>query len=170
MTLFAKIRSVVLLVLAIGILCLASYVIWNFIQVHKELASAKKELANYRQAAITQSLIKQTETRDKEYALAWESAQRRTQTNEATKALHDHVAVLQQRLRNAEARSITVVRVPVTPTITGPSTIARQPDQPVVLATIGSEDVDEAHRADTIRIEYLACKSQYDAVREELSK
>ncbi len=79
---------------------------------------------------------------------------------------------LRERVRNARAeaftrtysaavmpRSTTVAAAPETPVVS---------DEPVVLGTIGEQDVDEAERAETIRVELLGCYRQYDEARSRL--
>lgn len=93
---------------------------------------------------------------------------RKDVTNEVTITTNERDALL-KRVRNAEAkaRAATVSQV-------GPATCAREaPPSDLgteVLATLGEEDVEEANRADTIRVHLIACYKQYDAAREALAK
>jgi Na+-transporting methylmalonyl-CoA/oxaloacetate decarboxylase gamma subunit len=107
----------------------------------------------------------QARVRDLESSLATTAATIRRETNEELTTLASQRDSLANRVRLAEARA----RVPSSPA--GATDVPAGPvdPQPLVLGSLGTADVDEAYRADTIRLELMACYAQYERVEAALN-
>jgi hypothetical protein len=156
-----------------------SPLVWKFVKIgvvvltllatvwwihHRGYVDGKEEVQaewNSERAARGQALAEaQARIRDLESSLTTTAATIRKETNAELVSIAAQRDALATRVRLAEARA----RLPSTPA--GPPDAAAGPinPEPLVLATIGTADVDEAHRADTIRLELMACYAQYARV------
>lgn len=91
------------------------------------------------------------------------SAQIEESKNEQIATLSVRASVLAGRVRNAEASAATARVVSKTLAAAADEQVATVGDGPVVLGSLGVEDVEEAERADKLRVGLLACYAQYDA-------
>lgn len=119
------------------------------------------------QAALTVSTIAARET---ELGLGVSAALTRKETNDQVEALSRQRDDLLKRLRNAESKAATAVVVSKATAVACTGEAPRVGDPAELPATIGRADVEEASRADTIRLHLAACYRQYDEARQALSK
>lgn len=136
----------------------------------KDLAKAVDTLDQERavaQAALTVSTIAARET---ELGLGVSAASTRKETNDQVEALSRQRDDLLKRLRNAESKAATAALVSKATSASCAGPAARVGDPAELPGTLGSEDVEEASRADTIRLHLVACYRQYDEARKALSK
>lgn len=96
-------------------------------------------------------------------------AEERNRTDETIRALQRNADGLRERLRLANQTGRAVAAVAGHDA--GPSTASAAPRrdvEPVVPGAPGVDLVTEALRADTIRVELMACYEQYDRVRNSI--
>jgi hypothetical protein len=109
----------------------------------------------------------QDKARAAEYELQTRVTEQQRITNEKVSALTDAANAL--KLRLAKAR--TIAAYPASPSSApapaADAAVASGGDQPVLSPTVGGL-VDEARRAELIRLNLLNCYDQYDAAREAL--
>ena len=132
-------------------------------------AEATTTLANERSVAASALVKREADTRVTENGLSTGASETRKVTYDQVTNLTNQRDALLKRVRNAEANANkSSVSKACTTTSTGQAL-----DKDVggeLLARIGEKDVDEAIRADTLRLHLKACYLQYDAAREALSK
>lgn len=136
----------------------------------KDLAKVSEALAQEHavaQAALTVSTIAARET---ELGLGVSAASTRKETNDQVEALSRQRDDLLKRLRNAESKAATAALVSKATAASCAGPAARVGDSAELPATLGQADVEEASRADTIRLHLAACYRQYDEARKALSK
>ena len=119
------------------------------------------------QAALTVSTIAARET---ELGLGVSAASTRKETNDQVEALSRQRDDLLKRLHNSESKAAAAAVVPKATATTCTGEAPRVSDPAELPATIGREDVEEASRADTIRLHLAACYRQYDEAKKALSQ
>ena len=124
-----------------------------------QIADAEQALLN----AQTQVL-----TAEREIVVAQMAIEERK--NEEVRAAVAIADDLRRRLRVAQAAAARPVAAATATASadTTPREITAGSNRPVVLGTLGEEDVSEALRAETIRAGLLACYASYDAARAQL--
>lgn len=139
---------------------------------YAELREAKAitTLANERASSAEALVASQEETRIAENALSANAAETRKVTNDQVRTLTTQRDVLIKRVRVAEANAATATLVSKVTAATSDRAAPQGNHGGELLSTIGEQDVDEAIRADTIRLHLVACYRQYDQARETLSK
>ncbi len=160
--------SIGLIVVVLG------YALW---QTHQLAGSRAKEaelaetLSTLQKEALAAHVSEEQKKRNQSERIARVAEFVRDQTYEDVRALTVQRDALIERLRKSKATANLLFNtLSKTSPDTKPSELASIDNGSVILGSFGEEDVLEAERADTIRVHYIACKSQYDAVREELSK
>jgi len=130
-------------------------------------AEAAVALATERREAAVRLAQEQAQVRKTENTLQASAAQTRNDIHAATFAITTERDALLNRVRLAEARAAKAA-------LSRASAAAGTPEAgPVgdgtgLLATIGSADVDEAYRANLIRVALLGCYRDYDAAEAAL--
>lgn len=133
--------------------------------VDKARDTAVTELANYRIEAGKELQKKTDIYRQNEQKLQADASDVRKETNEAIQTVGTHRDVILKRLRTAEANLATARLMSRTSSDSSNGTVASGDTGTGLLATIGAEDVDEATRAETIRLHLKACYARYDQVQ-----
>lgn len=153
---------------ALGALLLAQTV-----RLHgSQLAEAKAitTLANERAESNATALAKQERVRNAERSLFNDSSESRKQINDQVRVLSARNASLLERVRLAEERSSTGrANLPSTASTTGTGQAGTGDSGAELLGSLGTADVQEASRADLIRLHLASCYRDYDRARETLS-
>lgn len=141
------------------------------VRLHEaEQALSQAEVAASASArAAAEALAKaQKDYRNKEHALLSQTAEIKRKSNEQINALSAQRSELLKRVRHAEARAATNLLVPRSNKDPGNGETPSGDAPTEFLGSLGSADVEEAARADQIRLSLLACYEQYDSVRDKL--
>lgn len=135
-----------------------------------DLAKAKEVLEQEHAVAAAALTVSTIAARETELGLGVSAAATRKETNDQVQALSRQRDDLLQRVRIAESKAATAALVSKATAVayTGPA--ARVGDPAELLGTLGSADVEEATRAETIRLHLAACYRQYEQARQALSK
>lgn len=152
-------------ILSFGLLC------WQTVQLQAkelELADAAVAIATERREASDKLREETDRNRKTEQGLADSAATVRKEANEKVDAATARADGLLQRVRLAEARAKSLAQVPSTSATASDGQAASGDDEPELLGTFGEEDVLEARRAETIRLQLVACYRQYDQARDAL--
>jgi len=142
-------------------------------RLHKsqlEVAGLELEIASERAATAIAVAAAIESVRKTEQDLGLSSAVTRKETNEAIRNLTAQRDSLLRRLLNAEANGATSSPMPKASAAASTGGATQGSDGTQLPGTIGSEDVEEALRADTIRLQLAACYRQYNKAREALSR
>jgi hypothetical protein len=142
---------------------------WQLYSIRAELVMTQLLMAQERELATARLVLAQEEYRAKERHLTSTVAATQKETRAQIKVFTGQWGALVQRVRVAEAKTLaarTAVSQATADTADGQT--ASGDDEPELLASIGVTDVDEARRADEIRISLLACYVQYEAARTTL--
>ena len=133
-----------------------------------EVARMESTLASERAAASAALAAKTAQARRTEQELQQAAHQTRKEKDDAIATLTAHRDALLKRLRDAQHAAGT--RLPGTAATASTGQAALGDGGSWLPAPLGEQDVDEAHRADVIRLALLACYRQYDAARQALSQ
>ena len=157
--------------IVLGILLFLSIIggLLNNSSKNKEIDSLKLTASQLEAKSARTSLNAQVEVRSTETELSNTAADIRKTTNEKINSLTSERDTLLHRVRSAEAtaRKLQLSKA----TSTGANGQASEGSAGTeLLATIGEQDVEEANRADTIRLHLEACYRQYDGAKEALSR
>jgi len=134
-----------------------------------EVAETKQALSDERSRAAAKLADAQAEIRQAEQKINSSVLEVRRETNEKVLSLVAQRNDLLKRVRLAEARVATNALVPRTTADSGTRETPSGDNQPELLGSIGTKDVEEAGRADLIRNQLIACYKQYDSVFEALN-
>lgn len=152
--------------LCLVLLVLVGVQTWRLHNAQLEELEAKTTLSNERAAAAVALAKQEQEHRDKERSLQASANQSRKETNEALSLSNARRDDLLKRLRNSKATDNRCVSEATTTTSTAD---ARSSDAGGELpGSLGEEDVQEASRADIIRLELISCYRQYEDARKAL--
>lgn len=165
-----KVRMFVLLALLGVSLVLNGYLAFQLNGSYKAEAKSNKDLADLRQEATQKIADLQEQMRETETLMSRSVAVITEQKNAKFVAVVAERDALLKRVRLAEARAAAAARVSQATGTPGDGQAPRLDIDAELLGTFGSEDVEEASRADIIRAGLLACYKQYDAAREALSQ
>ena len=135
-----------------------------------EMAKLELGIANARAETAIAVEAASASVRKTEQGLNQSSATTRKETNEAIRNLTVQRDSLLRRLLNAEANGASSAPLPKASAATDAGGVAQASPRTEFLGKIGSEDVEEALRADTIRLQLVACYRQYNEVRKALSQ
>lgn len=140
----------------------------NYLVTKNSLTKLQLEFSEAKQQAAEALAEATTKSRNQEAALAQAASQTRKDVDAQVTALTRQRDDLARRVRLSQEPSGQLRVSSWTPATTLGGTVPGG-DPPLVLGTIGEEDVDEAARADTLRTHYLACVEQYSKARELMS-
>lgn len=123
-------------------------------------------------ASVTATALaaRQGEFRKTEILLNNSAAETRKATNDQDLIRNTQRDVLLKRVRVAEANAATNTLVSQVTTVTGAGPAPTGGDGPDLLGSLGSADVEEANRADTIRLHLKGCYADYNRAKEALSQ
>lgn len=131
-------------------------------------------LSDERAASAANLSKAQGEARTVEQNLQKKADLERKERDEKINSLSTEHAALSKRVRDAEARAKHLASdlygLSRTTQGTGTGGIVPGDSGTVLLATIGQEDVDEASRADTIRVSLQSCYASYREVRDKINR
>lgn len=159
--------GIALLVVAGGLLVAQTM---RFQNSQLEIAKLKVEIADARAQTAIAVEAASASARKTEQGLNQSSATTRKETNEAIRNLTTQRDALLRRLLNAEANGASSAPLPKASAATDAGGVAQASPGTEFLGTFGSKDVEEALRADTIRLQLVACYRQYNEVRKALSQ
>ena len=137
---------------------------------NSEIADLKLTISQRETTSAQGEATAQTEVRSTEAGLADGAGQDRKKTNEQIDSLTSQRNALIRRLRIAEDRATRSMQLPKDSKPASDGHATGDGDGTQFPATIGTEDVEEASRADTIRVHLEACYSQYNRVKDALGK
>jgi hypothetical protein len=135
-----------------------------------DAAKVRTELANQKAQASNSLTISTIEARETEIVLGSKAADTRKETNEQIRNLTVQRDALLRRVLNSELNAASVAVVPKATTTPIVGKAAQGSDGRELLGSLGQEDVEEALRADTIRLQLAACYRQYDEAKKALSQ
>ena len=141
--------------------------------VELKLSKYKAEVLGEQVKDATRLAKAEKDLRALETKLQAASASNRKVTNEQARVFSDQRDALLERVRNAERSRADQVDMPSTSAATGAGQAAGRSDDTELLGSFGEEDVQEAYRADLIRLHLASCYRDYDrakAALESLSK
>lgn len=142
----------------VGVAIGLAAIVYVGVLIHNHGAAGVQQKWDAERAVRSQELATaQARMRAEEQELAVAAAEIRRKTNEEIHTYIRQRDALADRVRLAEARA----RVPSTPAAPSDAAVALVGPRPELLGTIGVADVDEAFRADQIRLELIACYAQY---------
>lgn len=153
---------------AIALAVLLGTQTWRLHLAQLEVAATTTQLANERAAAAVELAEAQAAARNTETKMNTVAAETRKETHDQVRTLTTQRNALLDRVRRAEARA-AAAQLPQASATACSGAPASGDHGSELLATIGTADVEEANRADTLRLHLLACYRQYDAAREALS-
>jgi hypothetical protein len=130
-------------------------------------AKAAQAYADERAKAALQFAAKSEANRKAETNLNKQAAATRQKTNEKIAALDARAGDLLERVRRAEARA-SGADVPGSSPAAGDRQAGPGGDGAELLGSLGTADVQEAKRADTIRLHLAACYADYDRAQAAL--
>lgn len=139
-------------------------------QVRLELAETITQASEERAAAAAKLADAQGKLRQTEQQLNATASEVRKETNEKVQSLIAQRNDLLRRVRLAEARAATNSLVSQATADPGTGETVSGDSGSELLGSLGTEDVEEAGRAEIIRNHLLACYKQYDSVRESLNQ
>ena len=162
---FAYGATAIALILGVGL----GVQTWRLHTAQITLAAEQVSIANVRTKAATDLAAAEKKTRETESALNQVASDTRKETNEKITVLTARSTSLLDRVRLAEARAATsnMSQASATPSN---GTVAGRIDGGELLGSFGTEDVEEATRAETIRLHLKACYALYNRSAEALSK
>lgn len=163
--LIAFVATGVALILGVGL----GVQTWRLHTAYITLAAEQVSIANVRTKAASDLADAQAKHREIEQSLNISASQIRKATDDQILVLNNQRSSLLDRVRLAEARAIAPY-MPKASTTPSAGTVAGRSDGTELLGSFGSEDVEEATRAETIRLHLKACYSLYNRSAEALSK
>lgn len=128
------------------------------------------ELANEKATAATALAVSTIAAREKETVLGSKAADTRKETNEQIRNLTAQRDALLKRVLNAELNAAAAGVVSKASSATFPGAVAKGGHGGELLGSLGQADVEEALRADSIRLQLAACYRQYEEARKALSQ
>ena len=143
---------------------------WRLHTTTITMATERVAIANERAQASAERMKMESGIRVVENSLQVAAAQTRKESNAALQTINTDRDRLVNRLRSAEANAATSKLVSKLPSDSSAGQAITGNNGAEFPATIGEQDVQEASRADTIRVELNSCYSQYDKAAESLRK
>jgi hypothetical protein len=134
------------------------------------LNKAKLELSEEKALASKSVAVATTQARETEQALSEKASDTKKETNDQIRNLTAQRDALLKRVLNAELDSAAAAVVSKAATDTFLGAVAKGSHGGELLGSFGQEDVEEALRADTIRLQLAACYRQYEEARKALSQ
>lgn len=135
-----------------------------------EVAELQVEIESEKATAAHALAVSTIEARETEIALGSKAADTRKETNEQIRNLTAQRDALLKRVLNAELNAAAAGVVSKATSATFPGAVAKGSHGGELLGSLGQEDVEEALRADSIRLQLVACYRQYEAARKALSQ
>lgn len=134
-----------------------------------QAAEAKVALSEYKATAATALAVGHETVREIESSLNEVVVETKKElSNEIDRSTAERNALL-KRVRLAEASAATTdLGLPQTSSASCNGTGIKRPAGTELLATLGEEDVEEAHRGDVLRSHLASCYRQYDEARKAL--
>lgn len=156
--------------IAVVLLVLLGVQSWRLHDTQLELAETKIKLSSEQAKAAKALAMTEKAHRAVEQSLQDTAAQTRKEANHAVSVAVTERDSLLKRLRDAEAKLAQHRRVSeASPASIAGSGIKRDAGTELP-ATLGEEDVEEAYRADILRIELLSCYEHYERARQALKE
>lgn len=136
----------------------------------KDLTEMEGKVSSLKLEALQAKLKGIADVRQKEARLNAEAEQTRKEIHDQVAAISVQRDALAIRVRDIlKPRASAELRLPSPPSTASLGGTTFRSEEPLVLGSLGEEDVDEAARADTIRTHYLACEAQYELARTTLN-
>lgn len=135
-----------------------------------EAEDAIEALANETSLAQAALAISNIAAREKEQGLNNSAGATRKETNEKIRTLTAQRDDLLKRVRIAESKAASAAHLSKSNPASCSGTASKGSDGAQLLGSLGSADVEEATRADTIRVQLLACYKHYEDAQKALSK
>jgi len=154
-----------LAILVSGVLIVQSVRLHN---AQQEVAAVHSYMASEQAKAAVVMAELEAKARATEQSLQTAAAEIREQTNATIRTLSFQRNDLAKRVRLAEARAHHISPLPGSDSATSPGAAPLGDYGSELLGSFGEEDVDEAYRADTIRLHLAACYRSYSEAREAL--
>lgn len=152
-----------LVLVALVLVSLLGFQTWRLGQAQLEIAELQSQYASEKAAAMERLALANKKARDVEEGLNEKVALQERIGNEKIHAISVQRDALVVRVRRAKAAAHTRVSKATADPADDPS--GRVGDAAELSGSLGVEDVEEAARADTIRVELLTCYAQYEAAR-----
>lgn len=134
------------------------------------LAEMEGKVSSLKLETLKAKLKGIADVRQKETLLTAEAEQTRKEIHEQVAAITVQRDALAIRVRDIlKSRASAELRLPSPSSAASLGGTAFRSEEPLVLGSLGEEDVDEAARADLIRTHYLACEAQYELARTTLN-
>lgn len=163
----AKAYLATLLAAVFGVLLLVQSARLHTAQLKQ--ASTATALANAQALSAEALAVSTTVMRESEQTLVSGASVTQKKTNDQIRTLTAQRDALRKRVLNAERRAANP-GVPQTAPASCPGAVAQRDDGAELLGSFGQEDVEEALRGDTIRLQLAACYQRYEQARQALMK
>lgn len=135
-----------------------------------ELGKMEGKVSSLKLETLQAKLKGIADVRQKEAHLNAEAEQTRKEIHDQVAAISVQRDALAIRVRDIlKSRASAELRLPSSSQAASLGGPAFRSEEPLVLGSLGEEDVDEATRADIIRTHYLACEAQYELARTTLN-
>lgn len=166
-----KLKATACAVIAVLCMLITLYQTSRLVSIKTEFQKAQLEWQTERTELATQLAKEQAKVRTAEQKLQTDVDNARKETRDEINKLNTDRDALIKRLRQSQ-RGIIIGSAGVSGSAqaAGDGKAAGLDVATELLATLGEEDVDEASRADTIRIALNACYRQYEAARAVINR
>lgn len=134
------------------------------------LNKVKLELSEQKALASKAVAMATTQARETEQVLSEKASSTKKETNDQIRNLTAQRDALLKRVLNAELDAASAAVVSKATSATFPGAVAKGSHGGELLGSFGQEDVEEALRADSIRLQLAACYRQYEAAKKALSQ
>lgn len=155
----------------VGLLLLSAFFYIGKQNATHSLSKANAEYSAALEASAKERARSEAEARLKEQAIRNEYDLYKQETNEEISNVNARASTLIERLRYYQSNQTgSTSGAGQTSTDTEARESSSGDAEPIILGQIGREDVEEAARADHIRLMYMQCFDTYEFVRKELQK
>lgn len=135
-----------------------------------EVADLRVELESEKATAANALAVSNIAARETEIGLGSKAANTRKETNDQIRNLTAQRDALLRRVLNAELEAAAAAVVSKASSATFPGGASKGSHGAELPGSLGQEDVEEALRADTIRLHLAACYRQYNEAKKALSQ
>lgn len=142
---------------------------WRLHGSQLEVAKLNVTISKEREDAALALQKAEKRARDTEQSMQASAEQTRKDANHAVSVAGNERNDLLKRLRVAESK-LKSVQLSESPAASSNGASLKRDAGAELPATLGEADVEEAYRADVLRIELQSCYKQYDDAREALRK
>lgn len=135
-----------------------------------DVAELRVELESEKATAANALAVSTIAARETEVGLGSKAADTRKETNDQIRNITAQRDALLRRVLNAELEAAAAAVVSKATAASFPGRVAQGSDGAELFGSLGQEDVEEALRADTIRLQLAACYRQYNEAKKALSQ